>query len=573
MRLPVSTIKRSRNPFTAPGQLSIADVIRLVSADATLPKATRQNWCWALRTLCRVAGKQPESVPAHPDFLRRMLKKAAPTAAGLSGAAWNNARSLAGKALASRGITSMPGRHYQAHYTPEWEALWSRLPKETALAFQLSRFFHYASALGIAPAEMGDRVLERFYEALVEESLVEDPWAAYRGTAKSWNNALERIPGWPPIRLTVPTKRSGAFCLRWADLPSPLRMEIESYFERAARVDLDGDFARSQRPQTIETRRKQLLWLTAAMVKSGIPIESLTSLELLLAPGTVKRGLHHLLDRRGGATFPALASLTQFLPALARRIGLAAEVIRELERFKQALKIEQIGMAERHKETLRKFNDPAAVRALVGFPDRIRSVATALHHQGPRVAKLVQTALAVDLLLYAPVRIGNLASIEIERHLITVQSKPRVVHLRFPAREVKNSRDLEFPLPPETAALLELYLTRYRPLLTKEPTPFLFPGKRVGHPKHAHALRTQIRDTVYEHTGLEMPPHRFRHAVGKIFLDRNPGQYGVVQRLLGHKSIQTTITFYAGEEGAAAARHYHETILGLRRTATDGATL
>jgi hypothetical protein len=37
--------------------------------------------------------------------------------------------------------------------------------------------------------------------------------------------------------------------------------------------------------------------------------------------------------------------------------------------------------------------------------------------------------------------------------------------------------------------------------------------------------------------------------------------------LLGHKSIQTTISFYTGAESANAARHYARTILSLRGSA------
>ena len=559
---------QSRNPFVAPGQRSIADVIGRVALDSSLPKTIGQNWCWGLRTICRAAGKDPASVPAHPDFLRRLMKSAAPAAIGLTPAAWNNARSLANKALGWARITTVPGRYYQAPYTPQWAALWAKLPPKSTLAFQLSRFFHYLSATAITPADVTDGVLEAFHQALVEESLVRDPWAAYRGAAKSWNNAAERIEGWPTVRLTVPTKRKQVFSLAWIDLPPPLRAEIDAYFQRAARVDLDGDFARPQRPQTIETRRKQVLWLAAAIVNSGIPLHSLTSLDLLLAPQTVQRGLYFLLNRRAeNKSFPALASLAQFLPALARRSHLSDTTVDELERYKRALQVKQSGMAERHKKTLRKFDDPAAVHALVRLPDRIRREIEDSGRTGYRTAKLLQTALAVDLLLYAPVRIGNLASTVIDRHIIVVRTMPRVVHLRFSATEVKNRQDLEFPLPPETVELLDLYLGKFRPLLSNKPSPFLFPGKTAEKPKVVGALRQQISNTVYKYTALEMPPHRFRHAVGKIFLDRNPGQYGVVQRLLGHKRIETTIAFYAGEEGAAAARHYHETILGLRTEA------
>jgi hypothetical protein len=45
-----------------------------------------------------------------------------------------------------------------------------------------------------------------------------------------------------------------------------------------------------------------------------------------------------------------------------------------------------------------------------------------------------------------------------------------------------------------------------------------------------------------------------------IFLEAHPGCYEDVRRLLGHKSLQTTINFYAGLEGAAAVKRYHNVI-------------
>ncbi len=74
---------------------------------------------------------------------------------------------------------------------------------------------------------------------------------------------------------------------------------------------------------------------------------------------------------------------------------------------------------------------------------------------------------------------------------------------------------------------------------------------------------------VTEETGLEVNPHLFRHVAAKLHLEANPGEYEIVRRLLGHTDIKTTTSFYTGTEGAAAARHYDRTILGLRdRTAT-----
>jgi integrase len=238
--------------------------------------------------------------------------------------------------------------------------------------------------------------------------------------------------------------------------------------------------------------------------------------------------------------------------------------IEQLKIFSSKLRVEPRGIAERHLPTLRQFDDPAAVRALINLPARICTEVRRSGKTGPRQAKRVQTALAIELLLIAPVRIANLSAIEIDRHLVTVQKTPRLVYLRFPRTEVKNGEVLEFPLAPETLALLEFYLEKYWPLLPNADGPFLFAGKSPGRPKATHALSRQIDEAVFQRTGMHMPAHRFRHATAKIFLDRNPGQYEVVRRLLGHRDIRTTIAFYAGTETPAAARHYAETILKLR---------
>jgi hypothetical protein len=86
----------------------------------------------------------------------------------------------------------MPG-HYQAPFAPDWAALYSKLPPSTALSFQLARLFHYCSAQRISPNEVVDGVLAAFYRALVSESIVRLPYEIYRGAAKSWNNAVDRI--------------------------------------------------------------------------------------------------------------------------------------------------------------------------------------------------------------------------------------------------------------------------------------------------------------------------------------------------------------------------------------------
>jgi integrase len=557
----MATIPPSRNPFADPTLPTFADLIARVAADEALPLRTRQNWSWALKAVARAVGKDPVAVPAHPEFLRKVLDRAAPAAIGVSRAAWNNARSLLGKVLEWAGLASMPG-HYQTAFTTAWQELWAKLPPSTALSFQLSRPFHYASAQGIEPDGFDDDVLARFYRDLVTESIVEKPYEIYRGAAKSWNNAAERISGWPQQCVSVPSRQQ-TFSFPWSAFPPSLK---EAYLRRASGLDLGDDhFTRVQRPATIETRRWQLRLFATAIAKSGVAPEALIDLRAILAPAMAARGLQHLVDRNHGASSVQISNLADFLPTLAARLDMSQDIIVKLRTMKKKLKVSQHGMTARNREALRAFDDPAAVEALLRLPQRILREVRADGRTGYREAKMAQTALAIELLLNAPTRIQNLASIDLGRHLLELgRGGNRLVHLRFPAAEVKNANDLEFPLMNEAVGLLEIYLTQFRPLLVAGPNPYLFPGKLVHQHKGKGTLSAQIKDLVHAYTRLDMPAHRFRHAVGKIFLDRNPGQYEVVRLLLGHKDITTTVAFYAGAESASAARHYARTILGIR---------
>src|SRR6266567_3720026 len=125
MRHQMANTSLSRNAFADPTLPTFADLIARVSAEETLPLRTRQNWRWALGAVARTVGKEPVAIPAHPEFLRKLLDVAAPASIGLSRAGWNNARSLCGEALEWAGLASMPG-HYQAPFTPAWDELWAK---------------------------------------------------------------------------------------------------------------------------------------------------------------------------------------------------------------------------------------------------------------------------------------------------------------------------------------------------------------------------------------------------------------------------------------------------------------
>jgi len=138
------------------------------------------------------------------------------------------------------------------------------------------------------------------------------------------------------------------------------------------------------------------------------------------------------------------------------------------------------------------------------------------------------------------------------------------MHLVIEPAEVKNSEPLDYPLPPQSVELIERYLREFWPRLAPRGSTALFPG-RGGGPKVPRGFAEQISDTIHSHTGMRINPHLFRHVAAKLYLDANPGGYEVVRRVLGQRSINTTLRFYTGLETASAVRHFDATILRLRK--------
>jgi hypothetical protein len=340
----MASTAQSRNAFADPNLPSFALLLDQLKLDRALPATKRQNWIWALKAVAQACGKALADIVAHPEYLRAVMKQTAPATVGLSRAAWNNARSLLGKVLEWAGLATMPA-HYMARLAPAWVQLKDKLPPgKNALRFQLDRLFHYCSALEICPTAVSDQVLTAFYEALITESIVKNPYEIYRGAAKSWNNAGMRIAGWPEQRLTLPSRQM-LFTFDWSTFPASLKEDVETYCRRAAGLALDDDhFIRAQRPATLETRRWQLRLLATAIAKSGVPIETLTGLQVLLQPEIAAAGLRYLLERNGNASSVQISHLATFLPTLARRLDLPSEVITRLRKFALKLKVTQHGM-------------------------------------------------------------------------------------------------------------------------------------------------------------------------------------------------------------------------------------
>ena len=191
--------------------------------------------------------------------------------------------------------------------------------------------------------------------------------------------------------------------------------------------------------------------------------------------------------------------------------------------------------------------------------------ATSKPNVSKRDAYLAAQALAIAILTDAPVRIENLANIDLDKNIVRHGSgRNASVSLYFPAHAVKNDLEVELPLAPETVRLLDTYLKQAWHVLAGAGCRDLFPG-RTGMKRSKVGLGMAIAKTTERELGVRISPHQFRHITGYLYLKSCPADYETVRVLLGHKALQTTIQFYAGMEISAAARRYDEVVLSSRR--------
>ena len=73
---------------------------------------------------------------------------------------------------------------------------------------------------------------------------------------------------------------------------------------------------------------------------------------------------------------------------------------------------------------------------------------------------------------------------------------------------------------------------------------------------------------VEQRLGWPVNAHLFRHISAKLYLDRRPGEYGVVSRVLNHQSVTTTMRAYTGAEIASAVSHFQSVVADLRGEVT-----
>src|SRR6266404_4802642 len=543
--------------------LTLADVMARIEGRQEITQKERRELLSAVRTICRIVGLEPGSVSAEPRSLREHLDNVPLAYGGLSRTRWNNVKTLLLAALDQAGIKTMAGRASEP-LSPPWAALQAVLT-EPKLRIGLSRFMSFCSAREIAPDGVDVTTFDLFHQALGDESLVRDLGKVNRDSRRRWNKAAATIPGWPAVRVEIP-KGSRFYSLPWNAFPPSLQIEVETFLTRAKSPNpFAENYSRSIKPSTLELRREELQQIASALVLSGLPAEQVTGLATLTEPANARLALKFFWDRVGGKSTPVIQGKALLLAAIAKHEVKAPEQqVKELVQLAQNLRVEKSGMTSKNRARLRQFDDDANVDALLNLPYRVFREVRRKPVGDRGEALRVMLALAVEVLIMAPIRIDNLVSLEIGRNLVRTRPGPNgVVHVVLPEEKVKNGAAYEVELPKETADLLGTYLKTYRPRLATTPSAWLFPNDE-GKRRVTVPFSTSLAKFIRRETGITMNAHLFRHLAATLHLTAHPDDLETARRILGHKSLATTMRFYAEMKTKQAFERYGAMIKNRR---------
>jgi integrase len=543
--------------MTPASRASLADLILLIS-NADLPGRRREELRSAVRTVARLLGTDPAAIAADPAALRRRLKAVAPEAHGMSRGRWANIRSLLSKALALA-HPMMPGRSRQA-MLPEWMALTGSLPFSRSV--RIVPLLRFLSARGRGPTDVSRADLDDYRDAIVNDRLRSDPEKSWDRLVWVWNWCLHNVSGWPQITLERPSKRV-IYLLPWSAFRPSFKEDVDRFLLRLSGQDLSEDGPpRPARSATLQKRSYQLRIAASALVHRGVAADAIESIADLLSLERYQKILSFFLDRGDDRSPHQAAEMAAFLKGVARHwVKVDDPTLEKMKRIASRLALPRRGMTAKNRERLRPLDDTENVAAFLALPQRLRREVESGKRNARSKAMLSQMAAAIALLQAAPIRLKNLTALDVNKNLI---ARGKRLYLVVAESEVKNNEPIDFELPAETRDILAWYVREHRPFLISTPSDALFPGPRGG-AKSSNTLAKQIPQTVLRYTGLEINVHLFRHAAGKLFLDARPGQYEVMRRVLGHRSITTTTSLYAGAETRSAGSHFAAVIAERRR--------
>jgi integrase len=582
-------------------------VIEAISAHDDVPHKTRTELNSAIRTFCRCVGRDPSEVDANPVAIRSLAGFAKLKLAGVSEAHFRNTMSRLTKALARVGIAV--DRRRNMPLGSAWEELLGSMPEMKRV--DLRKFAGWCSARGIEPSAIDQVVFENYFAFLEEQSVQANVRERWRRAWRAWNQVVAvEESGYPHID-SIFLERERLISL--SQLPPQFASELLEFRKAVTRSAIfaaggafivaagAGAFAerlsrarrKPLRAVTADGYARNLTLLAGYLVRDGVSPEYFASLARLLDPDLVLRGLERIQQdvlaerarQRSSTTgraevlphddpnqpAPIVTAVAFAVLSLAKHLKAEPETLAAIKTLASATRVKRDGMTQKNAFRLNQLADPRAKQLLLDLPATIFARYDGVDKATFKQAREVQNAAILAVLLELPLRVENVAYLDLDRHFQRpVHGGPGKWLVSIPGHEVKNGKDINGEFTEETSALLDRYVAVFRPALSAQLSSALFPS-RTGQAKRRTTVSTQFYQFVRHETGFELNAHIMRHFAVNNWLDAHPEDAETARQLLGHRSIDTTRKFYAGLDQRRSFRLYHEVIEAIRSAPNDAA--
>jgi integrase len=536
--------------------LTLGDVHDIVARSNDLSPVRIRDLISAIACFCDLIGVEPKSIPLDLTEIRDKLNAINPVANGIGPKRLANIRSDLFAAIAASRLKLI--KPAPQGLTGPWQVLIAKL-KTKRHRIGLSRLAHYASAAGLKPVDVDDGVIKVFMTSIREGSLHRKPNDLHRTTTVIWNEVARAFPELGLRPVSIPSFRPAPKRIDLSLLPDSFHQDLENCLAWSSNTDPFAPDARSRplAPASIRLRRDQIHAAVSALVEGGVDPASVTALADLVTVPNFKKIAQQRLSMANGSENSFNRGLATTLIQIAKEwVKTDDATLLELKRLASKVPGPRGDLTAKNKRFLRQFDDPQVLQRLRALPTKLWLQARRDGKANFRTLAKAQAALAVEMLIYLPIRLQNLVSLTFERHLFLNEGPGAVSTLEIPATEVKNKRPIEFDIPPHITRMLIEYRDHIalRVLGRKPDRLFINPD---GTPKVSQTLAWLIRRMCRKYAGIEVSPHKFRHLAAKVVLDDSPGAFELVKQLLGHENLKTTANCYAGIDTRRAARHHH----------------
>lgn len=562
---------------------SFAEALDLIPTWEDVPATRRRDMASALKGAARIIGQPEATIPCDVPWLNQRLFAKRPAVAGTARARFANIVSLV-RATLRRLALHTPPRRGHADLPEAWRAVLEVLPDGPGRSC-LRGFARFCAGRGLLPAQVNDEAVADYAAEDSRTRLSASSANRARTVATAWNAAVRAgHPGWPPHELAS-LRRRETYVLPIEAFPESFREDFELYRQRISRTDETGR-RRARfvtrgaggpkirlRPRTISTRLFCVRQAGSILVREGLPAEELRSLRDLVEPSdraglvldwiadrhAAKHGLGENAEVKGGQISQVAETLRQ---VAVHHVRLAGPDLAAVKEFANAVKRRPgDGMSPKVLQRLRRLIQRRPRALLLHLPDELMAEARA--ERRPVVAaRLALWATALEILMFCPLRVGSLLELRLDRNLQRLDPRTgRLTRLVLYPDNVKNKEPLDWPVPPRSAALIDEYISKFRPAVADVDNPYVFPGEDGAGARSYTGLSGRLTRLIADYCEVDVHLHLVRHLAAWRYLKEYPGRYEDVRRLLGHRDIRTTQAFYIAFESEASAVRFDGIIL------------